>query len=144
VKEFQVGETNFRVNRLKVKVSLAGLKLVGKVLMPALAEAHNAPAGQVGTAVARAVEGLDCLPELLDIFTAKAEYQNPVTGNWMQLAPFVEDVFGGRPDHVVQFLVECVQGEYGSFLDGSGPLAGLLKRMPTPGAPGVSSSPKTT
>lgn len=145
MKEFTVGTNNFRVDRLKVKDSLRGLKLVGKVLIPAMAEAHAAPAGQVGNAVTRAVEGLDCLPDLLDLFVAKTKYMSDERPNWTELSALVENVFGGRPDHVVQYIVECVQGEYGHFLDENGPLAGLVsKAMAKGAAPAASNSPTTT
>jgi len=123
------GGTRFRIERLKVKASLAGLKLVGRVLLPALAEAHAAPAGQVGAAVEKAVEGLDCLPELLDLFSARTKFQRPASGEmWIALGPALEDVFAGRPDLTVQFIVKCVQGEYGGFLEGNGPLAQMVAK----------------
>jgi hypothetical protein len=127
--EFELEGTSFRVERLKVKASLAGLKLVGKVLLPALAEAHSAPPGQVGAAVEKAVEGLDCLPELLDLFAPRTKFQKPGVDLWIALPTAVDDVFEGRPDLTVQYLVKCVQGEYGSFLAGSGPLAQLAAKV---------------
>lgn len=127
-KVFEVGEYKFIVGKLKVKASLKGLKLVGGVLLPALAEARNAPDGQLGNAVQKAVESLDCLPELLDLFTGVTKFTSPMRENPTALAPCVEDVFAGYPDHVVLFLVECVQAEYGRFFLGNGPLAGLLAK----------------
>jgi hypothetical protein len=131
--EIPIGDHKFQVSRLKVKDSLRGLRLVGKVLLPALAEAHAAPDGHLGGAVARVVEGLDCLPELLDLFVPVTKYFSAL-GSFAPLAPCVDDVFGGRPDQVVQFLVEVVQLEYGAFLAAGGPLAGLLA-MATPTSP---------
>lgn len=123
---FTIGDTTFIVNRLRVKRSLFGLRLVGKVLLPALAEAHGAPAGQIGAAVAKVVEGLDCLPELLDLFTPETKFTSPTRENATALQPFVEDVFSGSPDMAVQYLVECVQAEYGGFLGPNGLLGKLL------------------
>lgn len=137
--DLEDGALRFRVERLKVKASLGGLKLVGKVLLPALAEAHSAPPGQVGAAVEKAVEGLDCLPELLDLFAPRTKWQKDgvALDTWQPLNDtYMGDVFGGRPDLTVQFLVKCVQGEYGSFFLGKGPLAGLVARaMAAPKAP---------
>jgi hypothetical protein len=129
VREIEIGDHKFQVSRLKVKDSLRGLKLVGKVLLPAIAEASSAPAGQMGDAVTKIVEGLDCLPDLLDLFATCTKVQLAGgTGSFMGLASVVDDAFGGHPDWVVQFLVECVQIEYGAFLKGDGPLSKLLGR----------------
>lgn len=136
--EVQAGDHFFRVRRLKVKDSLRGLRLVGKVLLPAIAEASSAPDGQIGGAIARVVEGLDCLPELLDLFAANSQVYWPHTSNYAELNPLVDQVFSGRSDWVVLFLVECVKSEYGGFLVANGPLASLVRGgipVPTPTPP---------
>lgn len=143
---FEIGEYQLTVRRLKVKDSLRGLRLVGKVLLPALAEAHSAPAGQVGNAVAKAIEGLDCLPDLLDLFSPVTKYTGPNRPNPTDLGPLVDEVFGGRPDLVVEYLVKSVQQEYGAFLVGGGPLAKLWGQAKAAAekAPAVdSNSPKS-
>lgn len=116
---FDVGGVRYEVERLKVRDSLAGLKLVGKVIAPALAEAAGAPEGQLGRAFERVVEGLDCLPQLLDLFVSAAKFVGP-NGSLVELAPFVEDQFAGRPDLCVEFIARAVQAEYGRFLLASG------------------------
>lgn len=112
---FDVGGVRYEVARLKVRDSLAGLKLVSKVLAPALGEAAGAPAGQLGRALEKVVEGLDCLPQLLDLFVPSTKFVGP-TGSLVELAPFVEDQFAGRPDLCVEFIVCAVRSEYGAFL----------------------------
>lgn len=122
----------FQVSRLKVKASLAGLRLVGKVLLPALGEAAGAPAGQLGAAISRAVEGLDCLPELTDLFAVVTKVPSPTNPDaWVGLSPFIEDVFGGRPDLVLDYLVNCCQAEYGNFWRGDGQVAQMLRAATT-------------
>lgn len=128
VSEVRAGDHTFQVRRLKVKDSLRGLKLVGKVLLPAIAEAHGAPAGQLGSAVERVVEGLDCLPELLDLFAANSKVFWAQTGSYAELLHLVDQVFAGRPDWVVLYLSECVKLEYGGFLAAGGPFGNLLAK----------------
>lgn len=111
---FEIGGTTYEVRRLKVKDSLAGLKLVGKVLAPALGEAARAPDGQIGHALERVVDGLDCLPQLLDLFAPATKFVAQ-TGSLVELGPFVEDQFAGRPDLCVEFIARAVQAEYGAF-----------------------------
>lgn len=123
------GGVTFTVSRLKPKASLGGLRLVGKVLLPALGEAANAPQGQVGNAFGKVVEGLDCLPELLTLFAAVAKYESANRKSPTALAPLVDDVFEGHPDWLIEFLAGCVQGEYGNFLKGQGPLGSLMARF---------------
>jgi hypothetical protein len=128
--EFSIDEVRFRVDRLKPKVSLAGLRLVGKVLLPAIAEARGAPDGQIGNAVSKVVEGLDCLPELLDLFVPRTQVPNPLNeATWISLAPVVDDVFTGRPDLLVQFLAKAVQHEYANFFSAGSPFAGMLAKV---------------
>lgn len=123
------GGVRFTVPRLKPKLSLAGLRLVGKVLLPAIGEAANAPEGQVGDAFSKVVEGLDCLPELLTLFASVSQYESETRKNLTALQPFVDDVFCGHPEWIVEFLAGCVQAEYGGFLKGSGPLGSLMSKL---------------
>lgn len=122
----QVGEVTFHVRRLKPKAALGGLRLIGKVILPALAEAHAAGAGKVGNALSQAVEGLDCLPELFDLFVAVTKFTRPGRDNPTELKPFVDDVFEGHPEWIVEFLVACVKHEFSGFFSGNGVLSGLL------------------
>lgn len=126
--ELEIGDHKFQVSRLKVKDSLRGLKLVGKILMPAFAEASAAPAGQLGSALVKVVESLDCLPELLDLFAASSKVQT-TSGSFMSLTPVLDDTFIGHPDHAVQFVVECVQKEYGTFLGENGQIKALVAKL---------------
>jgi hypothetical protein len=139
---FTVGENTFHLSRLPVKKSLRGLKLVGSVLLPAMAEAHNAPAGQVGAAFERAIGALDCLPELLDLFVDHCTVVRPNTsGAPTALKPFVENVFSGHPSHTIEFLVRASQNEYADFLGAQGMLGQLLAGAPKAESP--SNSPST-
>lgn len=127
VTSFKVGDHTYQVGRLKVKDSLRGLKLIGKVIAPALAAGASAPEGGIGDAIAKAVDGLDCLPELLDLFVPVSKFVGP-TGSPTELGAFVEDHFGGRPDLCIEFLAQAVKQEYAGFLRASG-ASGLLGQM---------------
>ena len=126
-KDLEIQGCRFRLQRLKPKDALRGLRMVGRVLLPALGEAHAAGAGQIGSALTRVVEGLECLPELLDLFATRTQVPSPTNPEaWVNLPAFLDPTFEGKPDVMVQFLVEAVQNEYGAFLDGKGPLAALM------------------
>lgn len=126
--DFEIGDFRFQVANLKVKTSLLVFKKLAKTLLPAIAEAQRAPDGQIGNAVQRVVENLDSLDDLLDAFVAVTKYTGPERPNMTELKSLVEHVFGGRPEVMLEYIVRCVQGEYGAFLSGSGPLGGLLAK----------------
>lgn len=146
---FTIGDVQFTVRRLKPKVSLSGLRLVGKLLLPALAEARSAPSGQVGNAMQKVVEGLDCLPELLDLFSAAAKFQSsgdqgsPKREAPTELKAFVDDVFEGHPEWVVEFIAQCVMGEYAGFLAANG-FVGEFMKQASPTQTTGSTSPSTS
>jgi hypothetical protein len=116
--KFECGGFQFEVARLPVKKSLKGLKLVGQVLLPALAAGAAAKGGSVGDAIPRLIDGLDCLPEVLDLFVAHTKFIGP-TGNWVAFESFVDSTFGGRPEVCVEFIGQCVKAEYSVFLAGA-------------------------
>ncbi len=127
--DFTIGEHTFKVGNLKVKTSLLVFKRLAKTLLPAIAEAHAAPAGGVGNAVQRVAENLDSLDDLLDAFVGVTQATWPGRTAPTQLnAPLVEQVFGGRPEMLIEYLVRAVQGEYGAFLKEDGPLGALMAR----------------
>jgi hypothetical protein len=114
--KFECGGFSFEVARLPVKKSLKGLRLVGQVLIPALAAGAAAKDGSIGDAIERAVAGLDCLPDILDLFVPHTKYVGP-TDKLVPLEAFVDTVFSGKPKTCVQFIVKCVQLEYADFLE---------------------------
>lgn len=128
---FEVGGQTYTVGRLKVRDSLRGLKLVGKTVAPAIAAAApsivaaiRAAKGSIGDpfkslnveGVLQAVDGLDCLPDLLDLFVPVTKFVGP-TGSQVDFnSAFVEAHFAGRPDLCVEYLARAVQGEYANFI----------------------------
>jgi hypothetical protein len=130
----------FQVGNLKVLTSLKIFKRLAKTLFPAVVSALEAEQrGQlVGPALKDVVSDLDCLDELLDAFVAVSKYTGPDRPNPTELKPFVENVFGGRPDLMLSFIVKAVQGEFGAFLKGNGPFASLMAKA---GLPKVAAQP---
>lgn len=127
--DFTIGEYGFQVGNLKVKTSLAVFKKLAKTLLPAIVEARAAGADKVGDAVTRVVENLDCLDDLLDAFAPVTKYTGPGRDAPTQLVPaLVENVFAGRPEMLLEYLVRCVQAEYGNFLKENGLLGPLLAK----------------
>jgi hypothetical protein len=115
--KFECGGFSFQVERLPTKRSLKGLRLVGSVVLPALGAGAAAKEGSIGDAIERAVAGLDCLPDILDLFVPHTKYVGP-TDKLVPLEAFVDTVFSGKPKTCMQFIVKCVQLEYADFLDG--------------------------
>ncbi len=112
--EFIVGDFSFKVQALKLKPSQRGLALVAGVLIPAFAGmATLTPAG-----LQAAIQGLDTLPELYDLFAGvtQVEWQ----GKYVSLATFQDNVFSRRMDLMLGYVAECVHAEYSSFLDANG------------------------
>jgi hypothetical protein len=128
--DFTIGEYNFQVGNLKVKTSLLVFKKLAKTLLPAIVEARAAGPNTVGDAVTRVVENLDSLDDLFDAFLPVTKYTGPGREQPTALvSALVEHVFGGRPEMVLEYIVRCVQGEYGRFLSENGLLAPLVAKM---------------
>jgi len=129
--DFEIGEFKFQVGNLKVKTSLLVFKKLARTLLPAIAEARAAGPGKVGDAVQRVVDNLDSLDDLLDAFLPVTKYTGPGRDapTSLSASALVEHVFGGRPEIMLEFIVRCVQGEYGRFLAENGLLAPLAEKM---------------
>jgi hypothetical protein len=112
--EFEVGSWKFRLEPLKLKQSQKGLAIVLHAILPAALGAGDGKIDPVAV-----VEGVDRLPELFDIFAAKATVLWQEQG-YMPLAAMADNVFERRPDLFIGFVAECVALEYASFLNGSG------------------------
>lgn len=131
--DFEIGEYKFQVGNLKVKTSLLVFKKLAKTLLPAIAEAQAAGPGKIGDAMQRVVENLDSLDDLLEAFLPVTKAVWPGRANATELKPFVEDVFGGRPEMMLEYIGRCVTGEYGRFLAENGLLAPLVAKMKAAG-----------
>lgn len=134
--EFDIGEYHFQVGNLKVKTSLLVFKKLAKTVLPAIAEARAAGPNKVGDAVQRVVENLDSLDDLLEAFTPVAQWTGPNRPNPTALKPLVEDVFGGRPEMLLEFIGRCVMGEYGRFLAENDLVAPLMAKLKAAGLAG--------
>jgi hypothetical protein len=143
--EFEIEGVTFRVARLGVDESFAGLELVAQIAGPAF---ESFSAGGTAAIVSALAGGLGKIPKLLRVFEASAqvEFLAAATG---RKAPFVplnavrDEVFGGKPELVILFVANCVANEYGNFLGEGLPkvtasFATLFPSLtaPTPGSGG--------
>jgi hypothetical protein len=146
--KFECGGFQFEVARLPVKKSLKGLKLVGQAIIPAIATfaAVKAGSGSVTDAVTRIADGLDSLPEALDLFVPHAKFIGP-TGNWVAFESFVDATFTGKPEVCVEFIGQCIGLEYGRFLEvalAASGSSGLLAKLKSAAASASPSTSKTS
>ena len=124
---FSVEGHQFEVRRLGIDESCGGLELVERAVGPALA-AFRAGGLQddIGLLLGFMPQA-STIPKLLRLFAAVSKVRRPETPNLnADLLPFLDEVFGGRIDRMIAFVVHAVRGEYGYFLAGAPALAALL------------------
>lgn len=120
---FEVGEVKFQLEPLKLKQQMKGELIVAGAILPGIAAFGSG--AFTPAAIVDMLKGLERLPELFDLFVAKAKVSWQDKG-FVPLEPFAEDVFQRRGDLLLGFVTECIFAEYGSFLDDRGK-AVLLK-----------------
>lgn len=128
---FEVDGVTFEQRHLEVDAACEGLELLAQILGPAV-EGLTDQNVDLGATLASALSRSTKLAPLMRLFagvckvsrTPGGEYQTG--GNMVELKPFAKDVFRGRLDLLMAFLVKCATFEYGRFLDGGGALAGLM------------------
>lgn len=127
--EFDLDGTRFEVNSLGLDEACMGAELFGRVAGPGIAawlDGRNT--GNVGGVVQAALSNASQLPKLVRMFAKQAKFDRLKDGRMVPLEPFVNDVFAGKLEFVVAFLLPCVRAEFGSFLVGDG-LESLLKQV---------------
>jgi hypothetical protein len=114
---FVVGNVQFQLEPLKLKQQMKGETIVCGALLPGIVAFGGG--ALTAAAIADVLKGFERLPELFDIFVAKAKV-NWAEKGFVPLEPFAEDVFKRRGDLLLGFVAECVSIEYGCFLDERG------------------------
>jgi hypothetical protein len=150
--DFELEGRRFEVKRLTPDDACLGLELLGTALGPALSTLLLAKASGEGA------EGEDLkidfaallqslltqaskISALVKLFAPRSKFDRGGNGVLVELKPFIGEVFEGRIDLMIAFLVHAVRAEYSSFLAGNNALAALL---PKPAASASKSPPAPT
>jgi len=134
---FDLEGRRFEVQALAPEDSCLGLEILGKALGPALASTLSGiepgmSVEEIGakldlSAIVPALVGqASQLSALLRLFLPRAKFDRAGNGNLVDLKLFTDEVFGGRIDLLIAFLVHAVRAEYTCFLGGSNALGPLL------------------
>lgn len=138
--DFELEGQRFEVQRLKIDDACLGLEVLGRALGPAasavlgLGSAVDGEAAKpdYGAILQALLTQASQASALLKLFAKVSKFDRLGDGNMVALTPFLEDVFGGRLDLMVAFLVRSAKAEFASFLDG-GALAALIPATPPKG-----------
>ena len=137
---FELEGMRFEVRRLTPDGACRGLEVLGKALGPAAAAVLGGGTPDYAAILQALVTQASQLSVLLDLFAPRAKFDRGANGILVDLQPFTDEVFGGRVDLIIAFLVHAVRAEYASFLSGKGALGQLLEQLvasasPSPPAP---------
>jgi hypothetical protein len=141
--EFEIEGRRFQVKALAPEDSCLGLEILGKLLGPAMLSALTGVTAEmtaeeigerlnVGSLVASLVGQASQLAALLKLFAPVTQFDRANNGNWVDVKLFTGELFGGRMDVLVAFLVQAVRAEYTCFLGGSNALGPLLAAFAKP------------
>jgi hypothetical protein len=133
--EFELEGKRFEVKRLSVDDACKGLEVLGKALGPAAAQVIGGGSPDYGAILQALVTQAGQLSVLLGLFAPRAKFDRGSNGVMVELMTFTDEVFGGRIDLLIAFLVHSVRAEYASFLSGSVALAKLLEELGASGSP---------
>lgn len=133
--EFELEGKRFEVKRLSVDDACQGLEVLGKALGPAAAQVLGGGSLDYGAILQALVTQAGQLSVMLNLFAPRAKFDRGGNGILVDLKPFLDEVFGGRVDLILAFLVHAVRAEYASFLSGSVVLAQLLEQLGASGSP---------
>ena len=141
--EFEIEGRRFEVKALAPEDSCLGLEILGKLLGPAMASALTGVTAEMsveeigarldlGSLITSLVGQASQLSALMRLFVPVSKFDRAGNGNLVELKLFTAEVFGGRIDLLVAFLVQAVRAEYTCFLGGSSALAQLLAAFAKP------------
>jgi len=147
--DFELEGRRFEVKRLTPDDACLGLELLGTALGPALSTVLLTKASGDGEELdidfAALLQSLltqaSKISALVKLFAPRSKFDRGGNGVLVELKPFIGEVFEGRVDLMIAFLVHAVRAEYSSFLAGTNALAALL---PKPAASASKSPPAPT
>lgn len=139
--EFELEGRRFEVQRLSPEDACMGIEVLGKALGPALsslllskAEGDDAAADvDWGALLQSLLTQASQVMVLLKLFAPVTKYDRNQNGILVDLKPFLKgrgEIFEGRVDLMIAFLVHAVRAEYASFLGGGNALEALIPRPP--------------
>lgn len=144
--EFELEGIRFEVKRLSLEDTCASLEILGKVLGPVALEVLSSK-GEPGAEDSGAVVSLrpamyaslittflsnaSQIAVLTKLYAPYAKVNRQMNGTYVgalmvELKPFLNDVFAGRIDLMVAFLVVVARAEHGCFLGGTNVLEQLM------------------
>jgi hypothetical protein len=143
--EFTVDGRRFELRHLSPEDACLGVETLGKTLGPAAVELFvgdgvdfkNLTPAQLARLAIPLIKNATGLSALLKLFAPVAKFDRGGNGILVDLQPFTDEVFGGRLDVLLVFLVNAVRAEFAIFLGGGGALVPFLEQVV-----GKSASPK--
>lgn len=138
--EFELEGRRFEVQRLSPEDACMGIEVLGKALGPALStlllskaegdeEAKVDWAALLNSLLSQASQVM----VLVRLFAPVTKFDRNQNGSMVDLKAFLKgrgELFEGRVDLMIAFLVHAVRGEYSAFLAGNNALAALLPKAP--------------
>jgi hypothetical protein len=115
--EFEVADTKFRLKGLKLREQLAAEAIIVQVLFP-VGAAFNGGVNAAGLRTALAGIGAP-LQTIIDLFAPACEVKW-ADGGWVELTPFLDNVFDRKTTKLLAWLMYCIQWQFADFFDGSG------------------------
>jgi hypothetical protein len=143
--EFELDGRRFELKPLSPEDSCLGLEILGRALGPAVVLAFGASPGPVSDNESAGSAGSSFNPSqlvqalltqasqlaaLLKLFVPRTKFDRAGNGNLVELQLFSDEVFGGRIDLTVAFLIHAVRAEYARALGGNSVLAQLVTPLP--------------
>lgn len=145
--QFEVEGQRFEVQRLAPDVACLSIEIIGKALGPALLAVFDIPEAVVaalGTEegmkspevvrflapiLATLISNASQVAQLFKLFLPGAKFDRARNGTFVELKAFQDEVFGGRTDKVLAFVVQCVKAEHSCFLGGPNVLGDLFTQL---------------
>lgn len=144
--QFEIDGQRFEVKRLEPTDACASIEIVGKALGPALLAVFDIPVEVRASLMAEGaqspvlmqflapilsalVSNASQVAQLFKLWLPGAKFDRDRNGTFVELKPFVDDVFGGRVDKVLAFVVQCMKSEHTCFLGGANVLMSLFNQL---------------
>ncbi len=127
--EFELEGKRFEVKRLGPDEACLSIELLGKAIGPAALALFSGEAVDYGKLFTALLSNASQISALLKLFLPVSKFDRGGNGIMIDLKPFVGEVFAGRVDLMVAFLVHAVRGEHTCFLGGPNVLTALLAQL---------------